>query len=177
MLSEEEMQRLSFIKYLYTLGIEQSRQAQPHASASILTLHDAVEMFLHLACEHHKANAGKRLEFADYFGLIEKALPGTTVSGKPSMTRLNQVRVGLKHHANLPDKATLTDLASRVGVFFDDNSPVLFGQDFSKISLVNLVQHTEVRASLSAAEQLMRDGSFEESLTKSAIAYTQLGCV
>ena len=86
MLTEDETRRLSFIKYLYLLGGDQSRQAQPHASAAILTLHDAVELFLHLSAEFHKVEVGKKtLDFADYFGRLEADPPGLKLTGKQSI--------------------------------------------------------------------------------------------
>ena len=39
------VKRLALIKYLYRIGIEQSRQAGMFAGFSILTFHDSAEMF------------------------------------------------------------------------------------------------------------------------------------
>lgn len=45
------VKRLALIKYLYRIGIEQSRQAGMFAGFSILTFHDSAEMFLLLVLE------------------------------------------------------------------------------------------------------------------------------
>ena len=50
-LSAPAMGRLALIRYLYIQGVDQSEQPEPMALLSILTFHDAVEMFCHLACE------------------------------------------------------------------------------------------------------------------------------
>jgi hypothetical protein len=46
MLEESIVRRLAFIKYLYAVAIEQSKRPEPLCSASILTFHDAIELFL-----------------------------------------------------------------------------------------------------------------------------------
>jgi len=55
------IKRLAFIKYLYKLAVDQSRRPEPLCSASILTFHDAVELFLQLASEH--LDVGKTTAF------------------------------------------------------------------------------------------------------------------
>jgi len=50
-LNQVILKRLSFIKYLYQLAIDQSNQPSPQNSASILTFHDAIELFLQLSAE------------------------------------------------------------------------------------------------------------------------------
>lgn len=51
-LDQTTVTRLAFIKYLYQTGISQSRAPSPLSCASLLTMHDAVELFLQLSSEH-----------------------------------------------------------------------------------------------------------------------------
>jgi hypothetical protein len=174
-LNEDVMRRLIFIRYVYGLGMEQSRHAQPHASVAILMLHDCVELFLHLATEHHKVEVGKKpLEFADYFGRLEASPPGPALTGKASLLRLNQARVGLKHHANLPDEVTISELCSRVGIFFEDNTPLIFGIGFEAISLLDLVTCAEARTSLERASAFADKGHWSEAMGHVAVAFAYL---
>lgn len=167
------MRRLSFIRYLYTVAIEQSRQPLPMGAVSILSFHDTVELFLQLAVEHY--NVGKkRMQFEDYFTELERVIPGGTIPGKAAMLRLNNARVGLKHHGNLPAPETIADLGSNTTTFFQANTPLIFGIDFDAISLVNLVQSAAARISLEEAEQLMNGGKLQEVCTKIAVAFEQL---
>jgi hypothetical protein len=47
------MRRLTIVRYLYTQGLEQERKGGPLAGLALLPLHDAVELFLHVAAETH----------------------------------------------------------------------------------------------------------------------------
>ena len=67
------MKRLVFIKYLYTQGLTQSKQSPPLSSASVLSFHDAVELFLHLTLEHVGASK-KDPSFMEYWDLINDKL-------------------------------------------------------------------------------------------------------
>ncbi len=50
-LDQTALRRLSYIRYMYQLGADQSRQPEPYSAVTILMLHDAVELFLQLAAE------------------------------------------------------------------------------------------------------------------------------
>ena len=63
--TEIMLQRLSFIRYLYGIAVEQSKQPEPFGAASVLTFHDSVELFLQLAAESKGINTGE-LNFMQY---------------------------------------------------------------------------------------------------------------
>jgi len=56
---DQAIKRLAFIKYLHTVGIEQVGKPEPFCWTSVLTFHDAVELFLELPMEY--LNSGRRL--------------------------------------------------------------------------------------------------------------------
>lgn len=168
------MQRLAFVRYLFGVGVEQSRQPEPLAAMAVLSLHDAVELFLQLAAEHINANPGRRPEFADYFGIIDAKLTATSLSPRAAMSRLNSARVALKHHGTLPSRLAIEQLRSDVSRFFDDNTPLLFDVDFGAISLVDLVACEEARTSLQAASDALMSGQIEEAMVSVARAFAQL---
>ena len=45
------LKRLSYIKRLYELGVEQIKQPEVIAYSSILCFHDSIDMFMQLAAE------------------------------------------------------------------------------------------------------------------------------
>lgn len=78
--------RLAFIRHLYCLAIEQADQPEPQRAASILTFHDAVELFLGLALEHSGVVIpGKRdIGFLEYWDrLPERRTPLSNSSARP----------------------------------------------------------------------------------------------
>ncbi len=66
MIGESSMRRLAFIRYLYGDAVRQSQLPEPMCAASVLTFHDAAELFLVLACEH-KDVGNTNLKFAAYW--------------------------------------------------------------------------------------------------------------
>jgi hypothetical protein len=173
MLAESTVQRLAFIRYLYNIAIEQSRQPEPLGAASILTFHDSIELFLQLASEH--LNAGtKRPGFIDYWDLLEPKLPSGGLAQKESMRRLNKSRVALKHHGTLPSKLDIEAFRASATNFFEENTPLAFCTELNSISMVNLVKCTEARSSLEEASKLIEEGRTEDTLDKIAIAFAQL---
>jgi hypothetical protein len=48
----EYLRRLSFIKFLFDTGVEQSNKSDPLCNVAMLSFHDSIELFLQLACEH-----------------------------------------------------------------------------------------------------------------------------
>lgn len=70
--------------------------------------HDAVELFMHLALEHHDPRRKRgRVEFMEYFTLL-------SLTGRTSIDRLNTARVVLKH-AGLPRRSPRAECASAPG--------------------------------------------------------------
>jgi len=167
------IKRLAFIKYLYRLAVEQSKRPEPLCSASILTFHDAIELFLQLASEH--LDVGKKdPSFMEYWDLISQRLSNQELTQKESMRRLNKTRVALKHHGTLPSKLDIEAFRAIATNFFEENTSIIFGIDFSNISLVELVQCENVKSNLKNAEELLKENNIEEALDKVALAFAQL---
>lgn len=57
------------------------------------------------------------------------------------MKRLNKARVQLKHYGTSPSKLDIEAFRATVTNFFDENTPKIFGIDFSSVSLVDLVTY------------------------------------
>jgi len=137
MAEEHIVRRLAFIKYLFTVGQDQSRQHEPLCSVSVLTWHDCVELFLFLANEH--LNAGSPPEnLMGYWELFSKKL-ATPLTHKEAMRRLVRSRVALKHHGTMPAKMDIEAFSETVASFMLENTPTIFDLQFDDISLVDLV--------------------------------------
>jgi hypothetical protein len=64
----ESLRRLSFIKFLFNTGVEQSSKSEPLCNVAVLSFHDSIELFLQLACEHLNINASG----ANFMGYFDK---------------------------------------------------------------------------------------------------------
>lgn len=112
------LKRLSFIKYLYQLAVEQSNQPSPKDSSSILTFHDSIELFLQLSGEILNAKIKTTTKFMEYWEIINKELGGVELSQKASMNRLNTARRSLKHSGLLPTKPDIESFRVNSKDFF-----------------------------------------------------------
>ena len=135
MLDEVTLQRLGLIRYLYETAIEESRRPEPFGLISILKFHDSVELFLDLACDKFGIPANRTQHFRDYWTEIEKHLQNKALSEKRSMERLNNARVSFKHHGNLPHASSIEKFRVNVTDFFEENTLLIFGIEFGKISM------------------------------------------
>ncbi|MBE3088294.1 MAG: hypothetical protein IMZ71_04185 [Chloroflexi bacterium] len=173
MASADELRRLAFIRYLFRVGLVQSRQPMPLAAASLLTFHDAVELFLVLACEHLNCPVKENMSFAAYFESLRRQ-PGISVSGEGVMVRLNKARVNLKHYGNLPAKESVEGFRESVSAFLDDNCSSLFEVQLQSVSMTALVEDREGRSRLEQAEARLAAGEPAEAIKNVALAYRSL---
>jgi hypothetical protein len=180
MVDAPTMERLAFIRYLYTVGVEQSWQPEPMAAASVLTFHDSVELFLQLAAERLNApalaaSAGRgEPSLGEYFELLKRKLGGAGLAEQEAMARLNRARIALKHHGTLPSGLTIEAFRASVTGFFEANTPLAFGTPFGDISLSVLVRLPEARNGVKGAQTLGEQGRIEEALQELAVAFAKL---
>ncbi len=175
---KEAIRRLVFIKYLYNLGIEQSEKPEPFSWTSILTLHDAVELFLMLAAE--KLGISEKtlldLRFAKYWDNINpklKDLGKGELTQRIAMEKLNEVRVAFKHHGTEPHSDAINSAKVNVDDFLNENTLAIFGVKFSDISLIDLVQLETAKASLKEATTL-KNKDVEAAIDNIAISFNQI---
>lgn len=159
--------RLSLIKQLINIGIEQSHQSESIAVFSLLAFHDSIEMFLRLLCEHKNIKSEK-IDFMKYWDLV----PELTL--KESMRNLNARRVNLKHKGLLPAKSEIE--ISRVNTvdFFEQNTYTQFGINFSEISLIGLVNYINVKKYLEISQDALDNDTTEKCIENVAFAFDEL---
>ncbi len=161
------IKRLALIKFLYKIGIEQSKQSETIASFSILSLHDSIEMYLKLLAEHLNIKSEK-FNFIDYWTNIP------TLTLKESMRNLNSRRVNIKHKGLLPSKADIEISRVNATDFFEQNTLSQFGIDFNEISLFSLVQYENVRKHLQESQKALDENKFADCIETVAIAFNEL---
>ena len=167
------LQRLSFIKYLFSIGLYQSNQPEPLYGASILSFHDSVELFLQLSLE--KLNISKTTQnFMDYWDIIDKELKNTILSQKEGMRRLNKARVDLKHYGIIPSKLDIESFRVTTSAFFNENCPIIFVINFDDISLIDTIKFERPKNLLKQAKENFENGLIDKSLESLALSFEYL---
>lgn len=157
-------EKLSFIKYLYTLGLEQSRLSEPINSVSILLFHDSVELFLILLLDSQDMSIHNK-PFMQIFDEIHKKIPKFKTS-QSDIRRLNDIRVNLKHRGNRVAQSDIDRCRSIVTEFFNHNTPLFFKVEFESISLLNLLHNEDAKKSFIDIQELMKNSKFNECIIK-----------
>ena len=162
--------RLTFVKHLYGVAVEQSHQPEPLAAVGLLTFHDSTELFLRLATEHLEVTSPQN--FMDHWPILSGALPdGMDLKQREGMRRLNKARNGLKHHGLLPSTRDLETFRHTATEFFEQNTPLVFGIKFDELTLIDYVEPESAREELHAAEQALKKGELESAAEHTARAF------
>lgn len=172
--SSSVMKRLAFAKYILGQATEQSKAPEPLSSLSLLSFHDAVEWFLELSAEHLGASRGGSMNLMDYWDAFLRLSPPVALTERATMEALNRARSIFKHYGTMPSATNIEGFRANATRFIEDNTQTVFGISFADVSLVELVTYARTKASLTEAETLLRNGDFQGSLEKSALAYAQL---
>lgn len=172
------MKRLAYIKHLYSLAIAQSRLSEFFAPTAVLLFHDSVELFFELAASVRNqfplGNPTRKNVFIwKYFDFV---LSDTNERPKreAEIVRLNNVRNDLKHQGQMPSMDEIERLRVGVTNFFEENTPLLFGIEFSDVSLISLISNAKVREHLEAALRAREQQDWQQVLTDTAIAFVQV---
>jgi hypothetical protein len=177
MTQEIILKRLSIIKHLFRLGEQQSQLPESIAYSSVLLFHDAIDMFNQLAAEikgktekERKAitNGRSNLFMMEYFSLI----PELTL--EPSVKRINDRRNSLKHNGQIPSKIDVEESKVIANLFFEQNTPIIFGVEFKNISLHSLIQNDSVRRMLETAEEVLHERNFLACFQEVSKAFYEL---
>jgi hypothetical protein len=136
-------------------------------------LHDAMELFLDLACEHLGVTE-KVKEFKDYWALVNVKLEANgkaKLSQQAPAMRLNKGRVSLKHYGGHPAKMDLEAYRNTAREFFTDNCPLVFDVSLGSISMVEFVEPESARQKVEAAIQYHREGKLDEAAGELVIGF------
>lgn len=167
------LQRLSFIKYFFSIALNQSGQPDPVCGLSLLSFHDSVEFFLQLSLE--RLNISKKgINFMEYFEIIDKELKSNKLSQKESMRRLNEARGDLKHLGIVPSKLNIESFRATTSAFFNENCPIIFKIEFDDISLIDLIKFERPKELLKQAESDFKKGLIYESIQNIILSFEYL---
>jgi hypothetical protein len=133
--TSEHRRRLSYVRYLYNVAVDQSHRPEPDASFSVLPFHDASEMFLQIVAEHRGVilRRGKFPSLLEYWRLLKDQ--GVDVPYQMPMQRLNEARNKLKHAGLLPHQTDVESFRATVTSFLQETSAAAMGLQFDQISL------------------------------------------
>jgi hypothetical protein len=168
------MRRLAFIKYLYSTAESQAQAPDLLSAPAVLTLHDAVEMFLLLACEHRNAPLPKRPNFEDYWPPLCAATRVEQLPEQTAMRRLNTARVALKHHGHIPVAADVDGYRHTVASFFEASTKLVFDIDFQQISMAEFIEPASARLAYEKSAHLFEEGELKEAAEVLAVAFEQM---
>ncbi|HUU87949.1 MAG TPA: hypothetical protein VMX17_09360 [Candidatus Glassbacteria bacterium] len=175
-MKQDIIKRLAFIKYLYEMGEKHSYQSEPINSLSILSFHDAVEFFFQLCCMKLKISQ-KDIKFMEYFDFIDKKLEGlnkSALSQKGSIRNLNDTRGLMKHRGVRPSKSDIENFRVTTSIFFNENCKIVFEIDFSKISLIDLIEYKQTKEYLEKALKCFQEDKIQDCLKGLAISFEYL---
>jgi hypothetical protein len=169
--TSEQMTRLSLVGYLLRDAQEKATRPPPLCSLSLLSMHDAIEMFLDVAAEAVSAPISKRRDFKEYWQVFSNLDPPISLPMQRSMEKLNMARVGLKHHGHRTTADQINNHLIAAKSFLDEATNLCFGVSLSEISLVELIKSDKVRALLSASTTAMQNSNYAEALENAALAF------
>jgi len=160
------IKRLAIIKQLFNQGVTQSKQAEPLSSFSVLSFHDAVEMFLKLYSEYKDREDS--FQFLKYWDNYPE------LTHKEQMKSLSLRRKNLKHKGVFPSRLDIEHSLFSTREFFQESTTLIEDIQFDNISLTELVYPLEVKDLLKEAEQLIESTNYELFMEKISIAYLKL---
>ena len=103
--------RLTYIKYLYQQGVEQSKLPEVIAGFALMQFHDCIEMFLLLVAENLGKKEYTKWTFMQYWTEIG------TLTMRDAMNTMKQRRVSLKHQGSFPSHDDVVECRINVGTF------------------------------------------------------------
>lgn len=167
------VKRLALIKYLYRIGIEQSRQAGMFAGFSILTFHDSAEMFLLLVLEDKgdprpQKERNKNIQFMQYWEYFD----GLTL--RESMNMLKERRRNIKHKGIFPSTSDIEESRVTITRFFKENASKLFNEDFETISVSDLIVYSNIREYINLAKSFLTQNNYYDCLVNAKIGFEEL---
>jgi hypothetical protein len=164
--------RLALIKYLANQAMKETTLAEPLNGFSILSFHDAIELFLNLICEEKNIKIPN--SFMDYWTEIDKNIQPDRLSHKTSMQKLNKARVVFKHHGIIPSKIDIESFKVMTESFFNENYIKFFTVELNDISLVELIRNRKSKSHLMEAEKAFEMKQMEECLINLAKSFGYL---
>ena len=162
------IKRLAIVKHLYQQGLAISYEPEPTNGLCLLPFHDSIEMFMKICADVNGVKIDRSTKFMDYFSKL------TDLQCSSQMQNLNNKRVALKHHGEIPSSLDIEIARANTTEFFELNTPVYFDIEFSDISLTGLIKYSSVAEWLNKANDAYKKDEFVESICLSHVAFQEL---
>ncbi|HUZ54093.1 MAG TPA: hypothetical protein VMU94_16405 [Streptosporangiaceae bacterium] len=122
------------------------------------------------------ASLPRHTQFMEYWKALSPAkLPnGVEMAGQQKMSRLDDLRNGLKHHGSLPGKAAVDQACADVRDFFEASAIAVFGISFADIDMAEVIPQPEVRGKVKAATAAAAAGSLVDAMGELAEVFDTL---
>lgn len=169
--NQSMMERLVFVKALHQEGVQQAQRSMPMASMSVLTFHDSIELFLYTGAE--QVNTKPDSNILSCFNNIEQKT-GDDLYGQAGIKRLREARAGLKHFANRPDEREIESFRVTAQSFFEENTPKIFGIDYSDIEIFQVIKFEEGREYLERASEFWGENKQNKAMGELALAHWKI---
>ena len=171
--TQDVCKRLLYAKYLLSRArAAQTEQNELGIAVSLLLMHDASELLM-LAILDHLGSSSVNWKFMDFWEKA-KLKSGKEPGHKIPMSRLNDLRVSLKHKGTLPRAQDVRDLTPRVETFCEETTKQLLDLDFSELSLAVLIADANVRSTLQDAEKALKAGDKNSAYVNVRVAFEKL---
>lgn len=145
------IQRLAFAKYLIQKGNQEAHNSEPLSSVAILHYHDALELIFDLILEDIGIDSNN-LSFIQQFDKVNDWLKSereVEISLRPSLEKLKNRRVNLKHKGLFPSRRDIQESEFTSKTLFEELCNNVYGIDSDDISLINLIENERVANYLS----------------------------
>lgn len=148
MVNEEiRLKRLSFAKYLISIGNLNSENIIPFSAIAILNYHDAIEFLFELILEENgiSSNKYKFMEcFDEINNLIEKRNKSPSLL-RVSLKKLRDIRANLKHKGYFPSENDIKEVKSLTNTLFIEICEKLYSYKYDDINLVHLLNDSKTK--------------------------------
>jgi len=163
-LSEKVVRKLQMAKFLYSLGEDcfQTPDNLEKMSTGIILLQDSVELFLIAVCEHLKVKLDKHMSLPKYIDKLKDKRRVKKISLEREILKLNAHRVNIKHYGGLPHPDDCKGFLSAVKLFFSELGHLCLNTDIESITLVDLLNESEIKKLLKEAESYLQSGNYKE---------------
>lgn len=169
MLTEYVIKKLLFSKHLQSLAEENMIVDNvTKLSSGVILLQDSVEIFLLALAEHLQIPLPQETNFYGYFKEINKGLSKKSSAEQlplsNQLSKLNRIRVDIKHHGIQPALEECKHFIISVRDFYEEVSLKHFGKPYGSISLIDLLDEGKSKDFLTESVKLYENGEYKDCL-------------
>ncbi len=135
-------------------------------AAHVLAAHDAAELAIAAVCSEcavPNISDTRALGLPDYLGALKQHQhPGVEVSGRDYVSKLNRLRVDLKHHGITPDRDQWKDVAQVTFDYISSWCQKYLCIDYAALDAVDLIHSDTIREIVKLAQKHLKEDNFRQ---------------